>query len=241
MNKAILIVLASLFAGVASATQYSKRSIITSAKASGKWQTLKAFIAANDLEDEWQAASYISDEHPAFGAATNAVVLSGVATAGEIAAFLEASRDFAVPDELFARYYASRMSNAAERVNWHGGVKGPPHYDEAARTKTTVYADGFVWTQPFAEASPRSRGERISEAERKARREEAARKAAELAEQKRLARIALLTTNLTAEVRAVMHRNSWPEELATLYLRHELNTLTTNVVNAVIRPQGNGE
>lgn len=45
------------------------------------------------------------------------------------------------------------------------------------------------------------------------------------------------TTNLTAEVHALMARKNWPEELATLYLRHELNTLTTNTVNAVIRPQ----
>lgn len=237
MNKTILIVIASLLASVSSATQYSKLSIITSAKASGKWQTLKAFIAAHDLEDEWQAASYISDDHPAFIASTNAVVLSGVATSAEISAFLDASRDFAVPDDLFARYYARQMSNDTERTKWHGSVKGAPHYDQDARMKTTVYADGFVWTQPYRDASPRSRDERISEAERKARREEAARKAAELAERKRLDRIALLTTNLTAEVHALMALKNWPEELATLYLRHELNTLTTNTVNAVIRPQ----
>lgn len=220
-----------------SANQYSKLSIICAAKAAGKWQTLKAFIAAHDLEDEWQAASYISDDHPAFIAATNAVVLSGVATSAEISAFLEASRDFAVPDELFARYYARQMSNDTERIKWHGSVKGTPHYDQAARMKTTVYADGFVWTQPYRDASPRSRDERISAAERKAIREEAARKAAEAAERKRLARIALLTTNLTAEAHALMARKNWPEELATLYLKHELNTLTTNTVNAVIRPQ----
>ena len=103
MNKAILIVLASLLANASSATQYSKLSLITAAKSSGKWQTLKAFIASHDLEDEWQAASYISDDHPAFIVATNAVALAGIASAEEIAAFLEASRDFAVPDELFAR------------------------------------------------------------------------------------------------------------------------------------------
>ena len=220
----------------ASATQYSKLSIITHAKASGKWQALKTFIASHDLEDEWQAASYISDDHPAFIAATNAVVLAGIATAGEISAFLEASRDFAVPDELFARYYASRMSNDAERVHWHGNVTSNA-FDKSARTKTTFYADGFVWTQPFRESSARPIDERISAAERKARREEAARKAAEAAERKRLARIALLTTNLTAEVHALMARKKWPEELATLYLKHELNTLTTNTVNAVILPQ----
>lgn len=237
MNKAILIVLTTLFAGVSNAEQYSKLSIITAAKASGKWQTIKTFIEANDLVDEWQAASFISDEHPAFVAATNAVVLAGVATSDEIASFLYASRDFAVPDELFARYYASQMSNATERIKWHGGIKGTPHYDASTRTKTTCYADGFVWTQPYSYASPRSRDERISDAERKARHEEAVRKAAELAENARLARIALLTTNLTAEVHALMTKRHWPEELATLYLKNELNTLATNIVNDVIMPQ----
>lgn len=224
-----------MFAANAS-TQYSKLSIITAAKASGKWQTLKAFIASHDLEDEWQAASYISDAHPAFVAATNAVILAGVATADEISAFLDASRDFAVPDDLFAKYYARQMSNATERTNWHGKVT-TNIFDKTAKTKTTRYADGFVWTQPFAGASPRSRSERISDAERKAQREQAAREAAERAAQKRLARIALLTTNLTAEVSALMKRKQWPEDLARLYLLHELNTLTTNTINAVITPQ----
>ena len=219
-----------------SATQYSKLSIICAAKAAGKWQTLKTFIAENDLADEWQAAAYISDAHPAFIAATNAVVLAGVATSAEIAAFLDASRDFAVPDELFSTYYARQMSNATERIKWHG-VVATNRFDSAAGTKTTVYADGFVWTQPFEDAAPRSRDERISEAERKAMREAAAKRAAERAEQKRLARIARLTTNLTAEAHALMAKRNWPEELATLYLRHELNTLTTNTVDAVIRPQ----
>lgn len=236
MNKAILIVLASLLASASSATQYSKLSLITAAKSSGKWQTLKAFIASHDLEDEWQAASYISDDHPAFIAATNAVALAGIASAEEIAAFLEASRDFAVPDELFARYYVRQMSNATARIQWHGNATNVC-FDKAAKTKTTRYADGFSWTQPFVESQPQSRDERISEAERKAQREQAAREAAERAEQKRLARIALLTTNLTAEVRALMARKKWPEELATLYLQHELNTLTTNTVNAIVRPQ----
>lgn len=128
------------------------------------------------------------------------------------------------------------MSNATERTNWHGKVTTNT-FDKAAKTKTTRYEDGFVWTRPFADSQPRSRGERISEAERKARREEAARKAAERAEQKRLARIALLTTNLAAEVSALMKRKTWPEELARLYLLHELNTLTTNTVSTTIRPQ----
>ena len=223
-----------MFAANAS-TQYSKLSIITAAKASGKWQTLKAFIASHDLEDEWQAASYISDAHPAFVAATNAVVLAGIATADEISAFLDASRDFAVPDDLFAKYYARQMSNATERANWHGKVTTNT-FDKAAKTKTTRYADGFVWTQPFAGASPRSRSERISDAERKAQREQAAREAAERAEQKRLARIALLTTNMTAEVTKLMDKKGWPEELASIYLQTELNKLQTNDVSMTFGP-----
>ena len=234
--KHLMLCACCLIALASTATQYSKLSIITAAKASGKWKTLKAFISSHDLEDEWQAASYISDAHPAFVSATNAVVLAGVATADEISAFLDASRDFAVPDDLFARYYASQMSNDTERTHWHGKVTTNT-FDKTAKTKTTRYADGFVWVQPFANSQPRSRGERITDAERKAKREEAARKATERAEQKRLARIALLTTNLTAEVSALMKRKTWPEELARLYLLHELNTLTTNTVNTTIRPQ----
>ena len=217
------------------ATQYSKLSIITAAKASGKWQTIKAFIASHDLEDEWQAASYISDAHPAFVAATNAVVLAGVATADEISAFLDASRDFAVPDDLFAKYYARMMSNDTERANWHGKVTSNT-FDKDAKTKTTRYADGFVWTQPFSGASPRSRSERISDAERTAKREQAAREAAERAEQKRLARIALLTTNMTAEVTKLMDKKRWPEELASIYLQTELNKLQTNDVSMTFGP-----
>lgn len=235
-RKILLLYTCCLFAVATSATQYSKLSIITAAKSSGKWQAIKSFIAAHDLEDEWQACSYISDDYPAFIAATNAVVLSGIATAEEISAFLDASRDFAVPDKIFARYYASQMSNADERVLWHGNVTSNM-FDRSSGTKTTIYADGFVWTQPFRETSARSRKERISEAERKARREESARKAAEAAEKKRLDRIALLTTNLTAEVSALMKRKQWPEDLARLYLLNELNTLTTNTVNAIIKPQ----
>ena len=219
----------------AQATQYSKLSIIVAAKQAGKWQTLKAFIAAQDLEDEWQAASYISDAHPAFIAATNAVVSAGIATGDEISAFLDASRDFAVPDELFAKKYARDMSNDTERVKWHGNVV-TNLFDSAALKKTTYYADGFVWTQPYTVQSPITRDERISEAERKARREEARRKAEEVAEQKRLARIALLTTNMEAEVTALMKKKRWPDELARIFLQTELNKLQTNDVSMTFGP-----
>ena len=231
LTSSLLALPSSLFA----ATQYSKLSIIVAAKQAGKWQTLKSFIAAHDLEDEWQAASYISDDNQAFISATNAVVSAGIATTAEISAFLDASRDFAVPDELFAKYYARAMSNASERVNWHGKVV-TNHFDTTARTKTTTYADGFVWTQPFTSVETRSRDEHISAAERKARRDEARRKAAEAAERKRLDRIALLTTNMEAEVTALMAKKRWPDELARIYLQTELNKLQTNDVSMTFSP-----
>ena len=73
--------------------RYSKLKIVTAAKAAGKWDALKAGIAAADLEDEWAACQYIEDGDPAFVSATNAVVAAGIATAEEIAAFLKSAID----------------------------------------------------------------------------------------------------------------------------------------------------
>ncbi len=77
----------------AARNRYSKLKIVVAAKADGKWDELKAGIAAADLEDEWNACQYIEDGDPSFVAATNKVVASGVATAEEIAAFLEKAID----------------------------------------------------------------------------------------------------------------------------------------------------
>ena len=68
--------------------RYSKLKIVVAAKGAGKWDALKAGIAAADLEDEWNACQYIEDCDPAFVSATNAVVAAGVATTEEIASFL---------------------------------------------------------------------------------------------------------------------------------------------------------
>ena len=73
--------------------RYSKLKIVVAAKAAGKWDALKAGIAAADLEDEWNACQYIEDGDPSFVAATNKVVAAGVATAEEIAAFLKTAID----------------------------------------------------------------------------------------------------------------------------------------------------
>ena len=77
----------------ATRNRYSKLKIVVAAKATGKWDTLKAGIAAADLEDEWNACQYIEDGDPSFVAATNKVVVAGIATAEEIAAFLEKAID----------------------------------------------------------------------------------------------------------------------------------------------------
>lgn len=77
----------------AARNRYSKLEIVVAAKAAGRWDALKAGIAAADLEDEWNACQYIEDGDPSFVAATNAVVAAGVATAEEIAAFLEQAID----------------------------------------------------------------------------------------------------------------------------------------------------
>ena len=77
----------------AARNRYSKLKIVVAAKAAGKWDALKAGIAAADLEDEWNACQYIEDGDPSFVAATNKVVAAGVATAEEIAAFLEQAID----------------------------------------------------------------------------------------------------------------------------------------------------
>lgn len=77
----------------AARNRYSKLKIVVAAKAAGKWDALKAGIAAADLADEWNACQYIEDGDPSFVAATNAVVAAGVATAEEIAAFLEQAVD----------------------------------------------------------------------------------------------------------------------------------------------------
>lgn len=73
--------------------RYSKLKLITAAKAAGKWADVKAFIQANDLMDEWNACQYITSSHPAYIAATNAVVAAGVATDAEIKAFMKAAED----------------------------------------------------------------------------------------------------------------------------------------------------
>ena len=222
---------------VAGATQYSKLALITAAKQAGRWDALKAWIASAGLQDEFQNCVYLSDEYPQFAAITNAIVSSGAATSQEVAAILSASKDPAVADALLRRVYDKDMGSPDGRVKWHGAVTNTV-FDTNALVKVQYHADGYVHRQSFHSAAAMGIGERISAAEMK-NRLEAQKKAAEEAAAKRKAdRIALLQTNLTAEVSALMKRRKWPEDLATLYLKNELNKLKGTVtVEGTITPQ----
>ena len=74
-------------------TRYSKLKLIRAAKNAGKWEELKASIAAMGMEDEWQACQHIQSDDPAYIAATNAVVTRGIASEAAVKAFMDASAD----------------------------------------------------------------------------------------------------------------------------------------------------
>lgn len=235
MKKLIIISALCLSAAMAEATQYSKLSVILAAKQAGRWQALKSWIAAAGMTDEFQNCVYLSDEFPQFADITNAIVTAGAATSAEVAAILEASKDPAVADGLLRRVYDGDMATDRGRVRWHGKVERTT-FDTNALVKVQVYADGYTHSQPFTLSQATSIDDRVSAAERKAQAEALAKKRAEVAAKRKAERIALLETNMTAEVSKLMQARRWPEDLATLFLRHELNTLiSTNVVNAVIR------
>lgn len=237
MKKLMFVVSVCLAAMFAEATQYSKLALITAAKQAGRWDALKAWIASAGLQDEFQNCVYLSDEYPQFAAITNAVVSSGAATSQEVEAILSASKDPAVEDALLRRVYDKDMSSPAGRVKWHGSVTNTV-FDTNALVKVQYHADGYVHRQSFRSAAAMGIGERISAAEMKNRLEAQKKAAAEAAAKRKADRIALLQTNLTAEVSALMKRRKWPEDLATLYLKNELNKLKGTVtVEGTITPQ----
>ena len=236
MKKTIVFALC-VSALVAGATQYSKLALITAAKQAGRWDALKAWIASAGLQDEFQNCVYLSDEYPQFAAITNAIVSSGAATSQEVAAILSASKDPAVADALLRRVYDKDMGSPNGRVKWHGAVTNTV-FDTNALVKVQYHADGYVHRQSFHSAAAMGIGERISAAEMKNRLEAQKKAAAEAAAKRKADRIALLQTNLTAEVSALMKRRKWPEDLATLYLKNELNKLKGTVtVECTITPQ----
>ena len=237
MKKLVFVVSVCLSAMLAEATQYSKLALITAAKQAGRWDALKAWIASAGLQDEFQNCVYLSDEYPQFAAITNAIVSSGAATSQEVAAILSASQDPAVADALLRRVYDKDMGSPDGRVKWHGAVTNTV-FDTNALVKVQYHADGYVHRQSFHSAAAMGIGERISAAEMKNRLEAQKKAAAEAAAKRKADRIALLQTNLTAEVSALMKRRKWPEDLATLYLKNELNQLMGTVtVEGTITPQ----
>ena len=237
MKKLVFVVSVCLAAMLAEATQYSKLALITAAKQAGRWDALKAWIASAGLQDEFQNCVYLSDEYPQFDAITNAIVSSGAATSQEVEAILSASQDPAVADALLRRVYDKDMGSPNGRVKWHGAVTNTV-FDTNALVKVQYHADGYVHRQSFRSAAAMGIGERISAAEMKNRIEAQKKAAAEATAKRKADRIALLQTNLTAEVSALMKRNKWPEDLATLYLKNELNQLMGTVtVKGTITPQ----
>ena len=141
------------FAPVAEAKHFSKLALITAAKQAGKWQAVKAWIVEAGYEDEWLAASYFSDEYPVFSAVTNSVVATGIVTAEEVAAILEAATDTA-PDALLDAMYKRDIKTEAGRAKWHGKKTAAPVTDPKNMTQTTTYEDGKVFVDEVKVTTP---------------------------------------------------------------------------------------
>lgn len=158
--------------GAPAATQYSCLSIITEAKAIGKWDALKGWIDAAGLADEWGKCSYVSDDYPQYAAITNALVAGGILTQEEADGILRKSVDEAVPDAALRALYAREMATEAGRRRWHGRLVRTDE-DMTNLVQTFTYEDGYRFSQPFTRANPLTVEQRFA-VER--RRQEAAEK-----------------------------------------------------------------
>lgn len=148
----------------ASAAHYSKLGIITAAKQLGRWPALKAWIAEAGYSDEWDAASFLSDDYPQFAAITNSICDAGIASSEEVAAILLASIDTA-PDALLVAVYDREIATESGRVKWHG-KRTAYHEDTNTLTVVTTYADGWQYSQPFTVVKPQSLEARLAAAAR---------------------------------------------------------------------------
>ena len=151
-------------AKTASAAHYSKLGIITAAKQLGRWPALKAWIAEAGYSDEWDAASFLSDDYPQFAAITNSICATGIASSEEVAAILSASIDTA-PDALLVALYDREIKTESGRVKWHG-KRTAYHEDTNTLTVVTTYADGWQYSQPFTVVKPQSLEARLAAAAR---------------------------------------------------------------------------
>lgn len=142
-------------------TQYSKLAVITAAKSIGRWDALKSFIQQAGYYDEWLVCQYLSDEHPAVPAMTNAIVSSGVMTAAELSSVLTASKDTSIPDKVLVGRYARDIKTDSGRTYWHGKRVS---WIEDTNTLTVVstYADGTTFTDPFEVKKPQSASARLA-------------------------------------------------------------------------------
>ena len=228
MKKTVLIFAALLALG-ADATQYSKLKLVRALKSAGRWGDFKSFVSQAGLTDEWESAAYLTDDYPDFALVTNRLVAAGFATAAEVEALLAAAVDNAA-DALISQVYSRDMATSSGRMRWHGKA-AQVTTDTNTLEKVTVYEDGYRHVEKFTPPRVPTMEEQLAAAERAKRREEAAAR-------RKAARIAELTTNLAFHVEKTMAARRWPEDLARLYLQHELNTLVgTNTVTVTIEPQ----
>lgn len=161
MKKTICIMLAVLFAGVATATQYSKLQIITAAKELQRWDGLKAWIQQSGYYDEWLVCQYLSDEHPAVPVLTNALVSSGILTAQELGTILNKSKDTSVPDAVLIGKYTRDVKSESGRVAWHG-KRTDWKEDVNTLTVTEIYEDGTKFISSFEIVKPQSAESRLA-------------------------------------------------------------------------------
>ena len=161
MRKTICIMLAVLFAGVATATQYSKLQIITAAKELQRWDGLKAWIQQSGYYDEWLVCQYLSDEHPAVPALTNAIVSSGILTAQELGTILNKSKDTSIPDAVLIGKYTRDVKSERGRVAWHG-KRTDWNEDVNTLTVTEIYEDGTKFISSFEIVKPQSAESRLA-------------------------------------------------------------------------------
>lgn len=161
MKKTICIMLAVLFAGVSTATQYSKLKIITAAKELQRWDGLKAWIQQSGYYDEWLVCQYLSDEHPAVPVLTNALVSSGILTAQELGTILNKSKDTSIPDAVLIGKYTRDVKSKSGRVAWHG-KRTDWKEDVNTLTVTEIYEDGTKFISSFEIVKPQSAESRLA-------------------------------------------------------------------------------
>lgn len=161
MKKTICIMLAVLFAGVSTATQYSKLKIITAAKELQRWDGLKAWIQQSGYYDEWLVCQYLSDEHPAVPVLTNALVSSGILTAKELGTILNKSKDTSIPDAVLISKYTRDVKSESGRVAWHG-KRTDWKEDVNTLTVTEIYEDGTKFISSFEIVKPQSAESRLA-------------------------------------------------------------------------------